>query len=74
MGNISYAGPESNGNKGHSCDGPGALGGPGSSGKGPQGALRGPMKGCRKEATQERAVKAKKSAVCVLEKEENIKI
>jgi hypothetical protein len=33
-------------------------------GKGPQGTLRGPRKGPRKEGTQERAVKAKEGVVC----------
>jgi hypothetical protein len=42
--------------------------GPGGPGKGPQGSPRGPRKCPRKKGAQERAVKAKEGAVCVIEK------
>jgi hypothetical protein len=51
------SGPESDGDRGHSCEGA----------QGPEGGLERVPTG-RKEAAQERAVKAKEGAVCVFEK------
>jgi hypothetical protein len=48
--------------------GPGSRGAQGGSGKDPRGAPKSPKKSPGKEAAQKRVVKAKESAVCLLEK------